>query len=326
MKRTLKEELERIHELTYGKRLVIEQNVQPNDPKKADLVSDDVNTFYQTLEDVANSGGLTQERRGTMSFKKGVESMQIGLITLGYKLPHYGVDGLFGPETANAVRQFVIDNLPEFKYTGGAPKEMLLKLVTLLRAKGISSNDLAQNIDQPITSGGGDEFTDIDLLSQDGFDMYTQICQKYIDKVNPNAGITGEMLSTGAKMTMENYHKYIPPELVLGQLTLEGGLSKNPKSKPIRTNNPFNVGNVDSGAVRKFPTKQDGINQYFNLIARRYLTKGKSAKDLTLNFVNSNNNRYASSSNYEATLGQIISQINSISRPLMASLNTKPQI
>jgi hypothetical protein len=41
-----------------------------------------------------------------MTFQKEVESMQIGLILLGYELPRFGVDGLFGPETASAVRKF----------------------------------------------------------------------------------------------------------------------------------------------------------------------------------------------------------------------------
>lgn len=125
MKRTLSEELERIHTLTYGKRVIEEQGLldrilrgvglkkdekKIDDPKKADLVSDDVNEFFKTLEDSSNSGGLSQQKRGSMSFQKGVESMQIGLILLGYELPRYGVDGLFGPETASAVGKFNQDN------------------------------------------------------------------------------------------------------------------------------------------------------------------------------------------------------------------------
>jgi hypothetical protein len=45
-----------------------------------------------------------------MNFQKNVESMQIGLKLLGYELPRYGVDGLFGPETASAVSKFMNDN------------------------------------------------------------------------------------------------------------------------------------------------------------------------------------------------------------------------
>jgi murein DD-endopeptidase MepM/ murein hydrolase activator NlpD len=122
MKRTLSEELERIHSITYGKEVINEEGFldkllqkvglkKSDDPKKADLVSDDVDQFFKTLEDSANSGGLSQQEKGSMSFQKGAESMQIGLILLGYELPKYGVDGLFGPETAAAVQKFTSEKL-----------------------------------------------------------------------------------------------------------------------------------------------------------------------------------------------------------------------
>ena len=121
MKKSLQEELKRIHTLTYGTEIIEEgflDNIlkavgikKKDDPKKADLVSDDVNDFYSTLEDAANSGGLSQQKKGSMNFQKGVESMQIGLKLLGYDLPRYGVDGLFGPETASAVSKFTNDNV-----------------------------------------------------------------------------------------------------------------------------------------------------------------------------------------------------------------------
>ena len=126
MKKTLVEELERIHSTTYGKEMIQEQKIldkilstvglgnetkKVDDPKKADLVSDDVNDFYQNLELGKKSGGISQQERGSMSFQKEVESMQIGLMLLGYDLPKHGVDGLFGPETADAVRRFKSENL-----------------------------------------------------------------------------------------------------------------------------------------------------------------------------------------------------------------------
>lgn len=121
MKKTLKEELERIHEITYGKETITEgflDNIlskvglkKKDDPKKADLVSKDVEELYSTLEDAIGKGGLSQQQKGSMGFQKEVESMQIGLTLLGYTLPKYGVDGLFGPETASSVNKFTSDNV-----------------------------------------------------------------------------------------------------------------------------------------------------------------------------------------------------------------------
>lgn len=123
MKRSLTEELERIHTITYGKQVIEQEGFldkilkgvglkdKVDEPNKADLVSDDVNDFFKTIEDAAKSGGLTQQQRGSMTFQKSVESMQIGLILLGYQLPKYGVDGLFGPETATAVKKFTEEKL-----------------------------------------------------------------------------------------------------------------------------------------------------------------------------------------------------------------------
>lgn len=123
MKKTLTEELERIHNLTYGKGIVQEQEFvdtlkkkissllgKDDDPKKADFVSSDVEDFFKTLNNASESGGLTQQSKGSMTYQKEVEAMQIGLILLGYQLPRFGVDGLFGPETASAVTKFNQDN------------------------------------------------------------------------------------------------------------------------------------------------------------------------------------------------------------------------
>jgi len=474
MKKTLTEELQRIHEITYGKQVVNEgfidnllnkigmggnkDSKKIDDPSKADLVTPDVADFYKTIEDASKSGGLSQQSSGNYEYQKNVESMQIGLILLGYELPKHGVDGLFGPETGAAVTKFKKDNsilnedasslrddldslgykekgseltsggpvkdvltdlvsdiLKSYKQTnpdvtvtltsgndkfhktlsyvskhtqgsaidltispyngknasdfikvlnatkgkdskftyideytnpsksatgghfhlqyGGASStsgggssmtkaspEMLDKLLMMLKSKGVTSEQLKSYIDS-VTTGGSAEFTDLDLTTEEGVNAYSQICQKFIDSKGANPlGITGKMMADGAKQAFERYKKYVPAELALSQLVLEGGIgNKDTNSKPIRTKNPFNVGNVDSGAVVQYGQVQTAINTYYNLIAKSYLSKGKTAKDLIGNFVNGSGNRYASATDYESKLNKLVSQANRIAQPIIAS-------
>jgi peptidoglycan hydrolase-like protein with peptidoglycan-binding domain len=469
-KRTLQEELERIHGITYGEGVVkeglldfllgkskdrgVEKKI--DEPGKADLVSNDVQDFYNTVQKSIENGGLKEQSLGSMTYQKEVESMQIGLMLLGFGLPKHGVDGLFGPETAAAVQSFkekngtlkessedirtTLDNLgydekgnelssggevtdelssivnlilKEFKLTnptvkititsgndkyhkrlgydskhtkgqavdlvlnpynsntstaflqvlnkfksknnkfsyideyknpsgastgghfhlqfgegtavGGqkqnrttfASPEMLSKMLVLLKQRGVTSKELNQYIDKVIT-GGGAQFTDLDLTKSEDFEKYSKICQKFIDTRKPNLlNITGTMMATGAKQAFDKYQKFVPAELALAQLATEGGIGNNdPNSRPIKTRNPFNVGNVDSGSNVQYGNVQDSINVYYNLIAKNYLGKGKTANDLANNFVNHSGNRYASGETYEKILNQVASQANKIAQTI----------
>ena len=123
MKKNLVEQLERMHRLNYGKKVVNEGELwdkilgglgiktNKHDDKKADAITPDVEAFFKNLETAASGNGITQQERGSYQFQKEVESMQIGLILLGYTLQRYGVDGLFGPETAEAVTKFTTEKV-----------------------------------------------------------------------------------------------------------------------------------------------------------------------------------------------------------------------
>jgi hypothetical protein len=194
---------------------------------------------------------------------------------------------------------------------------MLSKMLDLLKQRGVTSKELNQYIDKVVT-GGGAQFTDLDLTKSEDFEKYSKICQKFIDTRKPNLlNITGTMMAIGAKQAFDKYQKFVPAELALAQLATEGGIGNNdPNSRPIKTRNPFNVGNVDSGSNVQYGNVQDSINVYYNLIAKNYLGKGKTANDLANNFVNHSGNRYASGETYEKILNQVASQANKIAQTI----------
>jgi hypothetical protein len=109
MGRQFNEQIFRIYSLIYGEKDVKSKlNTIREQAEKAELVTDDVTKFFDNLKNIKTP--LSQQQRGSMNFQKDVETIQIALILLGYQLPRFGVDGLFGPETAKAVEKFKKDN------------------------------------------------------------------------------------------------------------------------------------------------------------------------------------------------------------------------
>lgn len=223
-------------------------------------------------------------------------------------------------EFSQLLAQSLFGDAPEElkKLLGGSGKidqDFLKKLLG-----GTSQSPSKDNTN--LGSSAGD-FIEVDLNSPEGFNAYKQVADRFISSRPSNLlGITGDMLASAAKNSYNKFKKYVPVELALGQLAAEGGFSSNPNARPIKTKNPFNVGNVDSGKNIYHPSVQDGIQTYFDLIAKNYLSGSKTASDLLRNFVNKNNLRYAGSG-YEDLVKKIVSQAKGMSEPIYASLNKK---
>lgn len=279
------------------------------------LQLNNVDGYLSKILELAKAGGLSY---GARSYRDGVKLVQIGLLLLGYSLPRHGVDGLFGPETLIAVNKFK-RNYNIIDKSNTISPEMLTVLVKTLQSKGLSIDDLSSKMNS-VDTGGSDYFTDLNLNDKNDYLVYSKICQSFIDIHSPNPlNISGEMLAYGARLAYNRYQKYIPPELALSQLLLEGGIGNNKlDSRPIRTQNPFNLGNVDQGQNVKYSNIQFAINAYYDLMARKYITNGKTAANLMQNFQNKFGQRYATNKNYEANLSSVIKDVNKVAQNILA--------
>ena len=89
---------------------------EPGTLDQPDVQDAKVEDFYKTLQDFADSKeAIEVQTYGKMKYSKIVENIQLALNFLGYPLPKYGIDGFFGPETADAILKFNENTVPKTK-------------------------------------------------------------------------------------------------------------------------------------------------------------------------------------------------------------------
>lgn len=148
-----------------------------SEQEKAELVEPDSSKFITDLSGIDKD--ITQSDNKNMTFKKNVETFQIALELLGYDLPSYGVDGLFGPETASSLNKFKTDNDIEVE-SGSAIFDTKTKdvMVEDIKEKGITDEDIKKYV---IPSK---EFTSLDGKIQHKYSgKEAQGIQRLIDKM-----------------------------------------------------------------------------------------------------------------------------------------------
>jgi hypothetical protein len=123
------------------------------------------------------------------------------------------------------------------------------------------------------------------------FTEYAMKANLYLSRdVFEGTPIKGEMLALAAENAYDSTGILLPVELCLAQCQWESGMGLEGKSP---TNNPFNVGEYDSGTVMWFDNTFEGTQAYFYFMTTKYL-KCKTIGELFESFVNCSGHRYAS--------------------------------
>ena len=103
--------------------------------------------------------------------------------------------------------------------------------------------------------------------------------------------LTGEMLANCAKAAWQKHGVIIPVELALAQAQLETRLGTGGRAG--HRTNPYNLGEWDGRTSPGFKTTELGVLAYYELLASRYFTGGRTENDLFVRFIDKEGYYYA---------------------------------
>jgi hypothetical protein len=127
---------------------------------------EDLEEFYDALELAANERKeLEQQTPGTYVYDPLVQRIQIGLEFLGKDLPRFGADGLYGPETAESIRQFKEENSLDSPGSVFGTDDMIA-LISSLKNNNFAPADLGRvwKKSEELAGGNLDMSNDTDYL------------------------------------------------------------------------------------------------------------------------------------------------------------------
>jgi len=110
----------------------------------------------------------------------------------------------------------------------------------------------------------------------------------------------------------------VDPRLALAQGILESHMGCNPQaSRSRKTKNLWNVGNVDDGGNRYFPTWEDGLAAYLRLMAREYCWREEGdvvtpEMMIAHDFTRPRGGRYATAPSYTKDIAAIVQKIDKL--------------
>ena len=199
-------------------------------------------TFLSDLGTISKSGKefMNLKKKGSkIPYDKDVEKIQTALQFLGYSLPKWGVDGLFGPETEMAVKSFETDN--DINSDGKLSEEDLTKLFDLLTSKGFKDSNLSKiqttsNFDK--INVGNDK------------DFYTEI-----------------LMGVGAPITDENLKFFYAWRKGEG-----GKATNNPFNTTFKLSKDSGISNYNSAGVKNYSTPNYGIEATVKSLLLPYYT------------------------------------------------------
>ena len=116
------------------------------------------------------------------------------------------------------------------------------------------------------------------------FDEYRDRAHRYLSRsIFNGTQMSGEMLASCAKHVYSKYGVFIPVELALAQAQLETRMGTGGRAG--HKTNPFNLGEWADRSTLQFKTTEEGVMAYYDLLARRYFTGGRTLDDLYKCFI-----------------------------------------